>query len=134
MIVETGTGNGRCLDLTIDCGAFEAGALTATAPAVVFEILSDSTRKIDLLIKLRDYDATPSILHYVLIAQTEVLVFVYSRGPAAGFSLRAQEYRQLQDALELPGIGWSMTLAEIYEGLPLEDQEYRTSHVFVGLT
>jgi Uma2 family endonuclease len=65
------------------------------------------------LIKLRDYDATPSIQQYVLIAQTEILVFVYSRGAAGGFSLRAQEYRQLQDTVELPRVGLSMTLAEI---------------------
>jgi Uma2 family endonuclease len=120
MIVATGTRNGRYPDMTIDYGAFDAGALTASAPAVVFEILSDSTRTTDLLIKLRDYDATPSIQQYVLIAQTEILVFVYSRGAAGGFSLRAQEYRQLQDTVELPRVGLSMTLAEIYEGLPLE--------------
>jgi Uma2 family endonuclease len=119
MIVETGTGNGRYPDMTIDCGAFDADALTASAPAVVFEILSDSTRKTDLLIKLRDYDATPSIQHYVLIAQAEVLVFVYSRGAAAGFSLRPQELRRLDESVELADVGLSLTLAEIYDGLGL---------------
>ena len=56
---ETGTGNGRYPDMTIDCGRFDPDALTASAPTAVFEVLSDSTRKTDLLIKLRDYDATP---------------------------------------------------------------------------
>ena len=119
MIVETGTGNGRYSDMTIDCGPFDPEALTASAPTVVFEILSDSTRKTDLLIKLRDYDAPPSIRHYVLIAQTEILVFVYSRGASDGFTLRPREFRRLHETVELPGVGLSLTLAEIYEGLPI---------------
>ena len=119
MIVETGTGNGRYPDMTIDCGPFDPGALTATMPAAVFEILSDSTRKTVMLIKLRDYDATPGIRHYVLIAQAEILVFVYSRGEAGGFSLRPQEFRGLHETVELPGVGLSLTLAEIFEGLPV---------------
>jgi Uma2 family endonuclease len=54
MIVETGTGNGRYPDMTVDCEPFDPAALTASVPTVVFEILSDSTRKTDLLNKLRD--------------------------------------------------------------------------------
>jgi Uma2 family endonuclease len=123
MIVETGTGNGRYPDMTIDCGPFDAAALTASVPTVVFEILSDSTRKTDLLIKLRDYDATPSIRHYVLIAQTECLVFVYTRGECGGFSLRPREFRLLHEVVELDRVGLSMTLAEIYDGLGLPVHE-----------
>jgi Uma2 family endonuclease len=119
MIVETGTGNGRYPDMTIDCGRFDPDALTASAPTAVFEVLSDSTRKTDLLIKLRDYDATPSIRHYVLIAQTEYLVFVYSRAGSGNFSLRPKELRQSGESVELPDLGLSLTLAEIYEGIGL---------------
>lgn len=119
MIVETGTGNGRYPDMTIDCGPFDPAALTASVPTVVFEILSDSTRKTDLLIKLRDYDATPSIRDYVLIAQTEILIFVYSRGDAGSFSLRPREFRRLDETVQLTGVGVSLTLAEIYEGVGL---------------
>ncbi len=119
MIIETGTGNGRYPDMTIDCGRFDPDALTASAPTAVFEVLSDSTRKTDLLIKLRDYDATPSIRHYVLIAQTEYLVFVYSRADSGNFSLRPKELRQPGKSVELPDLGLSLTLAEIYEGIGL---------------
>jgi Uma2 family endonuclease len=119
MIVETGTGNGRYPDMTVDCGPFDPAALTASVPTVVFEILSDSTRKTDLLIKLRDYDATPSIRYYVLIAQAEILIFVYSRGDAASFSLRPREFRRLDETVERAGVGLSLTLAEIYDGVGL---------------
>jgi len=119
MIVETGTGNGRYPDMTVDCGTFDPEALTATAPFAVFEILSNSTRKTDMLIKLRDYDATPGIRYYVLIEQAEMLVLVYSRGTGGGFSLRPGEFRRLDQAVELPEVGLSLTLAEIYEGVGL---------------
>ena len=105
MIVETGTGNGRYPDMTIDCGAFDPEALTASAPTAVFEVLSDSTRKTDMLIKLRDYDATPSIRHYVLIAQTEYLVLVYSRAESGNFSLRPKELRQPGESVNCPTSG-----------------------------
>jgi Uma2 family endonuclease len=120
MIVETGNGNVRYPDMTVDCGSFDPAALTASLPTLVFEILSDSTRKTDLLIKLRDYDATPSIGYYVLIAQTEILKFVYSRGDAGSSSLRPREHRLLDETVELPGVGLSLTLAEIYDGVGLD--------------
>jgi hypothetical protein len=53
------SGNGPLPGHDIDCGNVDPDALTATAPVAVFEILSDSTRKTDLLIKPGDYDATP---------------------------------------------------------------------------
>jgi len=80
---------------------------------------SDSTRKTDLLIKFRDYDATPSIRHYVLIARTEYLVFVYFRADSGNFSLRPKELRQPGESVDLPDLGLSLTLAEIYEGIGL---------------
>ena len=86
-------------------------------PTVVSEIVSDATRKTDLSIKLRDYDATPRLQHYVLIAQTESLVFVCVRGAAGGFSLHPKEWRHLPETVELSAIRVSLSLAETCEGL-----------------
>jgi hypothetical protein len=119
VIVRTGTGNGRYPDMTIDCGPFEPEALTASDPKAVFEILSDSTRGTDMLIKLRDYDATPSIHTYVLIEQTRRLVLVYARAASGSFSLRPTELREPEDAVTLPGTGLTLALGEIYDGIPL---------------
>jgi Uma2 family endonuclease len=73
MIVEIGTGNRRYPDMTIDCGNVDLDALTATAPVAVFEMLSKSMRKTDLLINLHDYEATPGIQYYALIAHAEIM-------------------------------------------------------------
>lgn len=119
MIVETGTGNGRYPDTTIDCGPFHLGALTASVSTAMFEILSDSTLKTDMLIKLRNYDAIPGTRHFVSIAHTQIPIFVGSRGDAGGFSLRTYKFRDLHEPVELPGVGLSLTLGEIYENLPV---------------
>jgi Uma2 family endonuclease len=120
MLVRTGTGRGRYPDMTIDCGPRRGENLTAPEPRVVFEILSDETQRADRTIKLADYNATPPIAHYVLLEQRQPLVHVYSRGPHGDFNLRPQEIRGLEGVVELPAVGISLTMSEIYDGLELE--------------
>ncbi len=60
--------DGRYPDALIDCGVRMSGALVAQDPTAVFEVLSRSTAWIDQSLKLRDYDATSGIRHYVLIS------------------------------------------------------------------
>ena len=84
-------------------------------------MLSEDTQQRDRTIKLADYNATPSIAHYVLIEQAEPLVHVYSRGPHGDFNLRPQEVRRLDGTIDLPAISLSLTMREIYDGLALDD-------------
>ncbi len=63
--------DGRYPNALIDRGPRVPGALQAQEPVAVFEVLSKSTGWIDQSLKLRDYDATPSIRSYVLISQDE---------------------------------------------------------------
>jgi Uma2 family endonuclease len=60
--VATGTGNARYPNAPIDCGRFVPSARQAQEPAVVFEVLSKSAAWIDQNLKLRDDDATQSIM------------------------------------------------------------------------
>ena len=117
LLVRTGNDRGRYPDTTIDCGQLQPGDRVASEPRVVFEILSPETQRHDRTIKLADYNATPSIAHYVLIEQSVLLVHVYSRGPHGDFNLRPQEIRGLGGVVELPSVGISLTMAEIYDGL-----------------
>jgi Uma2 family endonuclease len=125
MLVRTGTERGRYPDMTIDCGPRRADNVIAPEPRVVFEILSQDSQQQDRTIKLADYNATPSIAHYVLVEQRTAIVHVYSRGPHGDFNLRPQETRGLDGMVELPAIGISLTMTEIYDGLddldPIQD-------------
>jgi Uma2 family endonuclease len=77
---------------------------------VVFEILSPSTAERDLRWKRTAYTSLPSLTHYVVIAQDAVDVVVFAR--EVGFAER--RIRSIGEALELPSLGISLPLSEIY--------------------
>jgi Uma2 family endonuclease len=117
MKVRTGTGNGRYPDALIDCGRYVPDAFEAQEPVAVFEVLSRSTAWVDQGRKLRDYDATASIRHYVLISQDELRVMVYTRNDNGRLDIRdAILLENLDATLELSGVGISIPLGAIYGG------------------
>jgi Uma2 family endonuclease len=82
---------------------------------VAFEILSPSTEDRDLRWKRTAYTSLPSLMYYVVIAQDTVDIVVFAR--EAGFTER--RLRSLGDSLELPALGISLPLAEIYRDIDL---------------
>ena len=82
---------------------------------VAFEILSPSTADRDLRWKRTAYTSLPSLTHYVVIAQDAVDIVVFAR--EAGFA--EQRLRSLDQSLELPALGISLSLAEIYRDIDL---------------
>lgn len=127
MMVHTGRDNGRYPDLTIDCGTFRGDAQTASQPKVVFEVLSDTTQREDRTRKLADYNATPSITHYVLVEQDEARVYVYARAAHGEFSVVPQEIVGLSGSIDLPSAGISIGMAEVYEAIPLPDDRAQSN-------
>lgn len=125
MLVRTGTGRGRYPDVTVDCGPRNPSNVSAPSPIVVFEVLSPDTQREDRTIKLADYNATASIAHYVLVEPSEPLVHVYDRGAHGDFNLRAREVRGLDGAVELPAVGLTLTMVELYDSLDFEPDEAR---------
>ena len=110
--------DGRYPDALIDCGARMPGALVAQDPAAVFEVLSRSTAWIDQSLKLRDYDATPGIRHYVLISQDEPRVLVYRRDEHDRLGVQAARLVEGMDgAITLPEFDISIPFSALYEGL-----------------
>jgi Uma2 family endonuclease len=82
---------------------------------VAFEILSPSTADRDLRWKRTAYTSLPSLTHYVVIAQDAVDIVVFAR--EAGFAER--RLRSLTESLDLPALGISLPLAEIYRDTDL---------------
>jgi Uma2 family endonuclease len=83
---------------------------------VTIEILSPSTEERDLRWKRTAYTSLPSLTHYVVIAQDAVDVVVFAR--ETGFA--EHHYRSLADTLELPALGISLRLSEIYRDTGLK--------------
>jgi Uma2 family endonuclease len=80
------------------------------------EILWPSTADRDLRWKRTAYTSLPSLTHYIVVAQDAVDVVVFARD--TGFAER--RYRSLSDTIELPALGISLPLSEIYYDAGLE--------------
>ncbi len=115
--VVTGNGNVRYPDVLIDCDPFRPESHDASEPVAVFEVLSRSTAWIDPTTKLHDYDATPSILLYAVVAQDEPHVAAWRRDPSGRLAVKAAlTGRDAVLALDPPAA--ALRLAGIYDGLP----------------
>jgi Uma2 family endonuclease len=82
---------------------------------VAFEVLSPSTEDRDLRWKRAAYTSLASLTHYVVIAQDAVEVVVFARDN--GFA--EKRLQSLNDSVEVPALGVSLQLAEIYRGTGL---------------
>lgn len=98
-------------DVVVDCGPYDAKALAVTAPTVVFEVLSPSTRNSDFAEKVPDYRDTATITQIVLMEPDEPLLYVWTRTNAAW---RERHIRGIDALLDLPDLQLSLPLAEIY--------------------
>lgn len=79
---------------------------------VVFEVLSPSTKDKDFDNKRLAYTSLPPLTHYVVIAQDTVEVKVFARD---GDEFKAHTLKSRTESLELPSLGTSLPLSEIYE-------------------
>jgi Uma2 family endonuclease len=82
-------------------------------PAIIFEVLSESTRRIDEGEKAIVYWKLPTLVSYILVEQDKVQITVRRRD-GGGEVLRGRDtlLRLTEPALEIP-------LGEFYERLPL---------------
>lgn len=108
-------GSVRYLDAFVVCSPVAGKATFVTDPVVVFEIISPSTSGVDRIIKNQEYRDTPSIQRYVVLEQDRQAATVFSRdhGDWAGHVIAGDLN------LEMPEIGISIPLAELYTGVEL---------------
>lgn len=112
-------GNVRQPDVTIDCGPVRDDALDSTAPSVVFEVLSPSTRTFDQIRKVDEYKTVPSLRHIVLIDPDRPRVLVWSRADAAA-AWADTETADFAGEIALPAVGVQLSLGEIYDEVKFE--------------
>ncbi len=110
-------GSIRYPDAFVVCTPVARSSTLVHDPVVVFEVLSPSTASTDQFVKNGEYRDTPSIQRYVMLAQDRIGASVFERAGAdwVGHVLGAGE------VLAMPEIGVELPLAELYEGVALED-------------
>lgn len=101
-------------DVVVTCRPVTGAAVYLTEPALIVEVLSESTEGRDRLEKWTAYRTLSSLSEYVLIAQDRPAVEVYRR---------AQEgWDQISfgagEVIELTSVGFELELDELYAGLP----------------
>lgn len=104
-------------DLQIVCDSNDGDEQFQDKPVVVIEILSNSTRRIDLGEKRDAYLAIPTLKVLLIIDPADHFVRVDRRHQEGGF--QQERYRDLDEVIPLPEVGTALPLTEIYEGIDL---------------
>jgi Uma2 family endonuclease len=118
MRVVTPAGDVAYPDAFVRCGDFDPSATSVRDPIVVFEVLSPGTAQFDLTRKKRAYQTIPSLRALVYVVPEEPLLLVVRRGQ--GDSWREELVEGTDVALELPEIGTTVPLSEIYADIPMD--------------
>lgn len=105
-------------DVTVVCGEprFDDSELdTLLNPTLLIEVLSPSTEGYDRGKKFAHYRTLESLREYVLVAQEEARVELFTRQDDGHWLL--SEASRLDEAIPLASIGCELRLADVYERL-----------------
>lgn len=112
--------NGKYLypDIVLTCDPKDLkneGEMMVRSPKLIVEVLSDSTEDRDRNDKFKSYIKIPSLQYYLLVAQNEKRVDVYSRQPHDFWHFKS--YLDAASHIPLPGLGLELSFSRIYEGV-----------------
>lgn len=99
-------------DVMVVGGDLEPGATSVDDPLVLFEVFSPGTEARDRVEKWYLYQQLGSLQHYVLVARDRPHLEAFDR--IDGVWSRWRPLEGLAAVLELPALGASLSLAEIY--------------------
>ena len=109
----------RYPDALVTCAKFAGVALTIPGVVVVFEVVSQSSSRVDRIVKVREYAAVPSIRRYAILETSTPGVTVFERGDA-DTAWTATTLTD-DDTLLMPEIGIAIPVAEFYERIEFGD-------------
>lgn len=112
-------------DVQVVCDSSAGDARYQERPVVVIEVLSETTRRIDLGEKKDAYLAIPSLKVLLLVESDLAYVLVYRRRPEGGFATEVHEGPKA--VIPLPEIEASLPLAELYDRITLPPAHHPAS-------
>lgn len=108
-------------DVSVVCRPNPEGDTWQDEPVVILEVVSASTRRIDLGEKKDAYLTIPSMSVYLVAESSEMAVQVFRRSQDGEF------VRELaigpEAVIDLPEVGATLSLADLYEGVEFEKEE-----------
>jgi len=106
----------RYPDVMVD-GEFGRGEdLAASAPLLIAEVLSQSTMAIDFGPKAEEYKTIDTLRHYLVLAQDEPRVWLWSRAADGAWS-GPEMTAGVAETLPLPGLGMALLMDQLYAGI-----------------
>jgi len=102
----------RYPDAVVTCSKFGDRDRLVPDPVIIFEVVSPSSVRMDRVIKLREYQAVPTVRRYIIVESDAVVITVYSRD-RDGDPFKAEGLAD-NDILHLPEINIEIPVAEIY--------------------
>ena len=105
----------RYPDALVTCARVPMGALTVPDVVAVFEVVSPGSSRMDRIVKVREYAAVPTILHYVILESTGAGLTVFGR--TEGTAAWTASTLLSEDSLRLSDLGIELPVAELYEGV-----------------
>jgi Uma2 family endonuclease len=104
----------RYPDALVACANFADSERLVPGPVVVFEVLSPTSGGVDRIVKVREYQAVPTIRRYVVLEYCSMGATVFRRDgagePWTATTLTAGEI------LRMPEIGVDIPVVELYDG------------------
>jgi Uma2 family endonuclease len=98
-------------DALVYCGEqLSSTTLEVPNPAIIVEVLSSSTRRVDVSLKLAGYFRLPSVAHYLIIDPTRPSIIHHARG--VGDTILTRIVSEGRIALDPPGL--ELVLSDIY--------------------
>jgi Uma2 family endonuclease len=114
LAVEIAPGQIRYPDVLVEPAGGDPKGLAARTPALVVEVLSDSTAQIDLGDKAAEYLSLSSVEDYLVLAQDGPKGWLFRKG--AGPAPKALTGRDV--VVELTGLGAKLAFERVYRGFP----------------
>ena len=111
--IQIPNGNTRFPDFGVDCGQRNGKSMVTTAPALVVEVLSPTTRFLDFNKKLDEYKSVASLKTILLVEQDSPRVHCYNRNHAGQWTNTLVE--GLEAIAVMPELTLSLPLAILYE-------------------
>jgi len=118
LAVRIPAGNIRRPDITVERGQGGRRGTSVEEPRVVIEVLSPSTRTFDRYRKLIEYQSIESLRHILLVDTDVPRIDMVARNPDGTWT--PTTYDGLAATIELAAIGASLSLADVFEGVPFE--------------
>jgi len=116
--LRTAIRTSRRPDVTVDCAPPEKDSYEARSPAVVVEVLSPSTRKIDQFTKLEEFKRHPTLRHILLVDPDMASAKLYSRPEGGAWT--DTDLVGKDAIIDFAAIEVSFSLGVLYERVALE--------------